>query len=329
MADLIDQSTTQALAPRWVPFWPHEGAESAQAVDTLWAGELALILLILALVFGLMLWFCVRYRRGSTADRSGQVRKTWGWEIGWTSVTLAGFLALFVWGAHLYLVLYQPPRADLEVFVVAKQWMWKTQHPGGQREINELHVPRGSVVRLVMTSQDVIHSFFIPAFRLKHDVLPGTYEVMWFRATRDGEYPLECAEFCGTQHAHMGGRITVMEPAAYAQWLTHQGASATLAQQGEALFRKYGCSGCHGANSTVHAPSLAGLYGNLVHLQDGSTVRADERYVRDSILLPKSQVVAGYAPIMPSFAGQIGDDDLLKLVAYIQSLSPVEEARSP
>jgi cytochrome c oxidase subunit 2 len=215
----------------------------------------------------------------------------------------------------------------MQIFIVGKQWMWKAQHPGGQREINELHVPLGQTVRLVLTSQDVIHSFYIPAFRLKHDVVPGQYETFWFKATEPGEFRLQCAEYCGTQHAHMGGKVVVMRPAEYAQWLTNQGSSETLAQQGEALFRKYGCSGCHGANSTVHAPSLAGVYGSLVHLEGGATVVADDRYIRDSILLPRSQIVAGYPPIMPSFAGQIGEDDLLKLVAYIQSLARIEGAQ--
>lgn len=306
---------------QWVPFWPRDASITGQVVDTIYIGELALAFLILVAVYGLMFVFCTRYWRGRPADRSGQVKKTWYWEIGWTSATLAAFFALFVWGANAYVYLYQPPPADLEIYVVAKQWMWKTQHPGGQREIDELHVPLGKTVRLLLTSEDVIHSFFVPAFRVKHDVLPGQYVTLWFRTTETGEFRLQCSEYCGSQHAHMDGSIIVMPPAAYARWLTEQGVHESLAQQGEALFRKYGCSGCHGANSTVHAPSLAGVYGSLVHLEGGATSVADERYIRDSILLPRSQIVAGYAPVMPSFAGQIGEDDLIKLVAYIQSLS--------
>jgi cytochrome c oxidase subunit 2 len=310
----------------WVPFWPKDAAVSGRAVDDVFIAELALTFAILALVFGLMIVFCLRYRRGSGADRSHQIRKTWNWEIGWTSATLAAFLGLFIWGADRYLFLYQVPPADLEIYVVAKQWMWKAEHPGGQREINELHVPLGQTVRLVLASQDVIHSFFVPAFRVKHDVVPGQYETFWFKATEPGEFRLQCAEYCGTQHAHMGGRIVVMRPAEYAGWLADQGAPQTMAQQGEALFRRFGCSGCHGVNSTVHAPSLAGLYGSVVHLEGGRTVIADDRYIRDSILLPRAQIVAGYPPIMPSFAGQIGEDDLLKLLAYIQSLGRKEAA---
>jgi cytochrome c oxidase subunit 2 len=304
----------------WVPFWPHTAAVSGEVVNNLYIAELGVCGLILLLVVALMLSFCVRYRRGSSASRADPVQKTWHWEIGWTTGSLVAFLVLFVWGAAIYIWLYRSPPGDIEIYVVGKQWMWKIEHPGGQREIDALHVPVGKTIRLVLASQDVIHSFYIPAFRIKHDVVPGTYETVWFEATKTGEFQIECSEFCGTQHAHMKGEVVVMEPTAYARWLTDQGVNQSLAQQGEALFRKYGCSGCHDAHSTVHAPSLAGLFGKLVHLQDGSTVRADERYIRDSILLPKTQVVAGYAPIMPSFSGQIGEDELIKLVAYIQSL---------
>jgi cytochrome c oxidase subunit II len=305
----------------WVPFWPRTAAVNGEVVNGIYIAELAVAGLILMTVVGLMLSFCLRYRRGTSASRANPIQKTWKWEIGWTSATLVLFLVLFVWGAAVYIWLYDSPRGDLEIYVVGKQWMWKMEHPGGQREIDALHVPVDKTVRLVLASQDVIHSFFVPAFRIKHDVVPGQYETVWFRATKTGAYKIECSEFCGTQHAHMLGQVVVMEPTAYARWLREQGMKESLAQQGEALFRQYGCSGCHDANSTVHAPSLNGLYGRLVHLQDGSTVTADERYIRDSILLPKSQVVVGYPPIMPSFSGQIGEDDLLKLIAYIQSLS--------
>ena len=305
----------------WVPFWPRTAAISAVVVNRLFIAELVLCGLILVLVFGLMLGFCVRYRRGSRASRADPTKKSWVFEIGWTAATLIAFLGLFIWGAEIYIWLYQSPPGDLEVFVVGKQWMWKIEHSGGQREIDALHVPVDKTVRLVLASQDVIHSFFIPAFRIKHDVVPGTYETIWFRTTKTGVYRIECSELCGTGHAQMIGRVFVMQPDAYAHWLTDQGVPQSLAVQGEALFRKYGCSGCHDANSTVHAPPLEGVYGSFVHLQDGSVVRADERYIRDCILEPRSFTVAGYPPIMPSFAGQIGEGDLIKLVAYIQSLA--------
>jgi cytochrome c oxidase subunit 2 len=227
-----------------------------------------------------------------------------------------------VWGGDIYVHLYNPPPNALQIFIVGKQWMWKAQHPGGQREINELHVPVNQDVRLVMASEDVIHSFYIPALRIKQDVVPGRYETMWFRANKVGRYHLFCAEYCGTDHAHMGGWVTVMNPRDFAEWLRAQGGQQTLASQGEQLFHRYGCSGCHDPGGTVRAPNLNGVYGSPVPLSDGRVVIADERYVRDSILDPKAQVAAGYQPVMPTFAGQIGEDDLAKLVAYIQSISP-------
>ena len=305
----------------WVPFWPRNAATAATPVDTLFIAELAISAVIILMVFAMIVGFGARYRAGSDASRSNLVRKSWRFEIAWTVATFAVFLGLFIYGANLYVWLYGTPPGDLEIYVVGKQWMWKMQHPGGQREIDTLHVPVGKTVRLVLASQDVIHSFFVPAFRVKRDVVPGTYETAWFTPTKIGEFRLECAEFCGTQHAHMLGSIVVMAPADYARWLADQGAEPSLAQQGEALFRSYGCSGCHGANSTVHAPPLDGLYGRIVHLQDGEAVTADEQYIRDCILQGAARIVpAGYPPIMPAFAGQIGEDDLMKLIAYIRSL---------
>lgn len=305
----------------WLPFWPKTAALQGVVVNNLYIAELALCFLILLSVLGMMLSFGVRYRRGSNASRADRVKKTWHWEIAWTTGTLIAFLVLFVWGASIYIWLYKTPPGDLEVFVLAKRWMWKFEHPGGQSEIDALHVPVGANIRLVMASQDVIHSFYVPAFRVKHDVVPGTYETIWFNATKPGSYNLECTQFCGLQHATMKGEVVAMTPTAYEQWLTDQGVHDSMAEQGEALFRRYGCSGCHGANSTVHAPSLVGLYGSLVHMQDGSVRRADERYIRDCILEPRTFTVAGYPPVMPDFSGQMSEEDLIKLTAYIQSLA--------
>jgi cytochrome c oxidase subunit 2 len=304
----------------WLPFWPRTSAVNGDVVNTLYIAELAICALIVLTVVGLMFRFCLVYRRGSSASRANLITKTWEWEIGWTAATLVLFLFGFVWGAVIYIWLYDPPPGELQIYVVGKQWMWKMEHPGGQREIDALHVPVNTTVRLVLASQDVIHSFFIPAFRIKHDVVPGTLETVWFKATKAGTYRIECTQLCGVQHANMTGEVTVMEPAAFGRWLRDQGVHESLAQQGEALFREHGCSGCHSVNSTVHAPLLNGLYGSLVHLQDGSTRVADERYLRDCILLPRTFTVAGYPPVMPDFSGQLSEDDLVKLIAYIKSL---------
>ena len=310
---------------QWIPFWPDTAAVNAVVVNNLYIAELGLSGLIMVTVVGMMLTFCIRYWRGSSASRANRVQKTWHFEIAWTVATLGAFLILFVWGAQIYIWLFQPPAADEEDYVVAKQWMWKIEHPGGQREIDALHVPINKTIKLVMASEDVIHSFFVPAFRIKHDVVPGTLETIWFKANKTGVFRLECTQYCGLQHATMTGQVDVMTAADYARWLTDQGVHDSLAQQGEAVFRAHGCSGCHGDNSTVHAPSLAGLYGTLVHLQGGSVRVADEAYIRDCILNPRSFTVAGYPPIMPDFSGQISEGEVLELVAYIKSLARAQE----
>jgi cytochrome c oxidase subunit 2 len=317
----------------WIPFWPDTASVNADSVNTLFVAELGLSCLIMVTVVAMMVGFSIRYRKGSDASRADRVQKTWHWEIGWTTATLGAFLVLFVWGAGMYIWLMQSPPGDEEVYVVGKRWMWKVEHPGGQREIDALHVPVDKTIRLVMASEDVIHSFFVPAFRIKHDVVPGTLQTIWFKANKTGTFKLECTQYCGLQHATMGGDVVVMSGPDYARWLTEQGVHGSLAEQGKALFRAHGCSGCHddnGAhpdNSTVHAPSLAGLYSTLVHLQDGSVRRADDAYIRDCILNPRSFTVAGYPPIMPDFSGQLGEDEVLKLVAYIKSLGTKEVGR--
>ena len=233
---------------------------------------------------------------------------------------------MYGWSLFLYAREESPPADAQTIYVVAKQWMWKVQHPNGVREINRLHVPLGVPVRLTMTSQDVIHSFYVPAFRVKQDVLPGRYTQLWFEATQLGTFRLFCTQYCGLDHAKMGGAVIVMRPPDYARWLRSNGAGTTLAARGAVLFRRSGCSGCHGANASVHAPDLDGLYGRVVHLADGSSVIADDAYIRDSILLPQKQVVAGYAPIMPSFQGQLGEEDLLALIAYFKAGSRTRDS---
>ena len=287
----------------------------------LFVGLIIASALVLGLLFFLLALFCVRYRAGNNIDRENRDSKSWHWEVAWTSAALVCFLGLFFWGASVFFEIYKTPEGELSVFVVAKQWMWKVQHAGGQSEINALHIPVNRPIRLVMASQDVIHSFFVPALRLKHDVVPGRYQDLQIEARVPGHYHLFCAEYCGTDHSGMIGEIVAMEQTDYAAWLTQQGPSSPLAQEGGALFRELGCSGCHGIGSAVRAPPLEGLYGKPVPLADGTTVTADDKYIRDSILLPRSQIAAGYQPLMPSFEGKISEDQLLRLVIYIKSLA--------
>ncbi|HSD00143.1 MAG TPA: cytochrome c oxidase subunit II [Casimicrobiaceae bacterium] len=313
----------------WLPL-PPEASTIAPRVDHLFYAVTAVTGTVAIAIFVTMVVFGVRYRAGSPAPRreddpQGQARTRTRIEIAWTLTPLLLFIAAFAWAARVYVARATAPPNALELYVVAKQWMWGLQHPGGQREIDEMHVPRGQPIKLVMTSQDVIHSFFVPAFRLKQDVLPGRFTEMWFTPTQAGRFHLFCAEYCGTDHSRMHGDVVVMEPAEFARWLDAHRGAPDMAGRGEALFRQFGCSGCHGENAAVHAPNLAGLFGRIVPLADGSTVIADERYVRDSILVPTKEVAAGYEPIMPSFAGQIGDEEILDLIAYIKSLANTRE----
>jgi len=310
----------------WIPFWPDTAAVNAIAVNNIYIAELAVSGLITLTVVVMLLWFSIRYRRGSTASRANRVQETWHFEIAWTTATLGAFLILFVYGAQMYIWLFTPPPADEEVYVVGKRWMWKVEHPGGQREIDALHVPIDKTIRVVLASEDVIHSFFVPAFRIKHDVVPGTLETIWFKPNKTGTFRLACTQFCGLQHATMAGEVVVMSGPDYARWLGEQGVHESLAEQGSELFRAHGCSGCHSENSTVHAPLLDGLYGTFVHLQDGSVRFADDAYIRDCIVNPRSFTVAGYPPVMPNYSGQLGEDDLLKLIAYIKSIGSKRES---
>jgi len=313
-----------------VRFWLPEASSSAPEVDHLIIALVLISCAVLALVFGLILLYLFKYRAGSGIDRGALAEKTWRLETAWTVATLIAFFGLFIWGADLYVRLFQPPADAMKIYVIAKQWMWKVEHPGGQREIDAVHVPAGRPIQLIMTSEDVIHDFSVPAFRIKYDVLPGRYETLWFSADRPGTYHLFCTQLCGVGHAAMVGEIVVMAAPSYQKWLEQNDAGETLAAAGKTLFMRYGCSGCHGGNgvggnesaSTVRAPALAGLYGSPVSLADGRVVTADDRYIRDCILLPDTQRVASYSPVMPSFAGQIGEADLIAIIAYIKSLTP-------
>jgi cytochrome c oxidase subunit 2 len=241
----------------------------------------------------------------------------------WVVIPLAIVMVIFFWGARVYFYIYRPPPDAEDLYVLGKQWMWKVQHPGGQREINEVHAPLNRPVRLILSSQDVIHSFYVPAFRIKQDVLPGRYTVVWFRATQPGTYHLFCAEYCGTGHSTMVGRVVVLDPQRYQEWLTGSTPERPPAEAGAKLFTSLGCNNCHG----VQAPTMAGLFMSTRTLSDGRTVVADEQYLRESILDSTTKIAAGYAPLMPSFRGQLTEEQLMELVAYIKSLREPSQLR--
>ena len=317
--------------------WLPEASAHASRVDILLAGLLLISLAVLGLVFGLMMLNIIRFRVGSRVPVSAETvaHKSWRFEIGWTATTLAVFFALFVWAARLYVVGFQPPPGAIQIYVTGKQWMWKVQYPGGQREINALHVPLGRPVQLLLTSEDVIHDFSIPVLRVKHDVLPGRYQSLWFIATQAGAFRFYCTQFCGIGHSRMTGTLIVLTPTDYASWLGQTPASGSLATKGEALFIHNGCSGCHvsqpyapGADDTSRAPSMVGLYGSEITGADGQHIRVDNAFLHDAILHtgPTHGEAAAYATRMPSYRGVLGEEDVAALVAYLQTLSP---SRSP
>ncbi|AOE60346.1 cytochrome c oxidase subunit II [Pseudomonas corrugata] len=300
--------------------WPEQASSYAGQVDWLVITFTAMMFLFVFPVFLCLLVFSFRYRQGSRVPRDHRPVGNHKIEIVWIAVPFIGAMILFVLSSYLYYVSRTPPPDAMQIHVVAKQWMWKFQHPGGQREINALHVPVGRAIKLDLISQDAIHSLYFPVMRNKQDALPGSYTHMWFKANKTGVFEGKCAEYCGTNHSTMRVRLVVLKPQEYAQWLQQSQTSESLAEQGEALFRQFGCSGCHAESSQVHAPPLEGLYGRKVALADGTFVVADDNYIRDSIQLPQKQITAGYQPIMPTFTNVLDEEAVIRLTAYLKSL---------
>jgi cytochrome c oxidase subunit 2 len=312
---------------RDIGFMPEQASTVAGDVDALYLFLWAVTTFFTVLIAALIIYFAIRYRRRRDDEPPPpKTRTDMRLELTWTFVPLALVLVMFWWGARVLYSQLRPPTDTLDIDVVGKQWMWKIQHRStGRREINELHVPAGRAVRLLMASQDVIHSFYVPAFRVKQDVIPGRYTSVWFEATKPGTYHLFCTEYCGTQHSGMIGKVIVMEPARYEAWLAGT-SDEPAAASGERLFNAFGCATCHGQR----APTLAGIWGQPRRLADGRTVTADEAYMRESILYSTEKIVEGFQPIMPSYRGQISEEQLMHLLAYIKSLSqPVNREVRP
>jgi cytochrome c oxidase subunit 2 len=300
--------------------FPEQASTIAARVDGLYTFLLGVAVFFSSLIFLLILYFAIKYRRRPGHTRAQQVGTHNLLEAAWILIPLAITMVVFVWGAKLYaMVMLSPPADALEVYAIGKQWMWKFQHPGGQREIDALHVPVGHAVKMTMTSQDAIHSFYVPAFRIKMDVVPGRYTTIWFEASKPGVYHLFCAEYCGTDHSRMRGEVIALPPTQYQEWLRSNREVEPMATAGARLYQQMGCAMCHG---TALAPALEGIFGSSVQLANGERVLADEAYMRESILNPRARLVAGYAPIMPTFQGQLSEEDLTQLVAYIKSLAP-------
>src|SRR6202789_3727392 len=312
--------------PTNFPLWPEQASTMARHVDALYIFLLLVTGAMALLVFGCIIFFAARYRH-RPGIHAEQIEGSNPLEITWSAIPFLVFMVIFGWGAVVFFQERTPPTDATEVYVVAKQWMWKREHAEGQREINELHVPVGRDVKLIMTSQDVIHSFFVPVFRMKQDVLPGRYTVAWFRATKPGTYHLFCAEYCGTQHSGMIGSIVVMEPAQYEAWMSG-GPAGPLSVTGEKIFAELGCSTCHRSDTQGRGPNLQGVFGNPVALADGRTQIADENYIREGILDPGAKRVKEFQPIMPTFQGLVSEEQVNALVAYIKSISAAKPENS-
>jgi len=315
-----------------VPLFPDQASRQAQSVDLLYFALLIFSGLVVLTVLILVLYFGIRYRASADVDRRGRILRTLPFEMTWIVMFTVVGLALFTWAAGVYFNLQRPPKDAATIYVVGKQWMWKLRHPSGPEEINTLHVPVGEPIKLVMTSQDVIHSFYVPAFRVKQDVLPQQYTTMWFTPSKPGTYHLYCAEYCGAEHSEMTGQVIVMRPNEYEQWLSSQGGQAVGATpgtpqapmyvEGANVFNQFNCGACHTRDSQKRAPRLDGIFGRPVRLQNGETVIADAQYIRESIFRPNAKISAGYdqPSLMPTYRGQINEKQLQALVRFIQSL---------
>ncbi len=319
----------------WIPFIPESASTMSWKVDALYFYLSGVTVFFTLLISIILVFFVIRYRRRTPYEIPRPIAGSHKLETLWTVIPFVIAMTMFAWGARVYFEQYSPPENAIEIYVVGKQWMWKVQHSTGQREINELHIPVGRKVKLIMTSEDVIHDFFVPAFRMKADVVPGIYTSEWFEATKPGTYHLFCAEYCGMNHSGMIGSVIVMEPREFDNWLSGNAGNQTPAVAGQQLYQSLGCVSCHGANGEGgRGPTLAGLFGRQTLLSTGQTVRADEAYIRESIINPQAKLVAGFGPIMPTFQGQVSEDQLVQLLAFIKSLQivspqPATPAQSP
>ena len=311
------------------PFFPQQASAQAGQVDAIYFFMVAVTAFFSILIAGLVVLFAIKYRRRHRDEIGHAIHGSLALELLWTVIPFFIVMVMFAWGAKVFFDMYRPPAGAMEIYVVGKQWMWKAQHMDGQREINELHVPVGRPVKLIMGSEDVLHSYYIPAFRVKADVIPGRYNVLWFTATKPGTYHLFCAEYCGTKHSGMVGSVIAMEPQAFQAWLGGGGASESPVAAGEKLFSDLTCNTCHMTESQGRGPMLRNLFNKPVELQNGQTVIADEAYLRESIVNPQAKVVAGFQPIMPTFQGLVTEEQLLQLISYVKSLSAEGAAPAP
>lgn len=308
----------------WIPLFPEQASTFAWEVDALYFYLIAISIFFTVAVVAAVSFFVVKYREKEKFANGAEIHGSVPLELFWSFIPFVISMTIFLGGAIIYYKQYRPPENTMEIYVVGKQWMWKAQHQTGQREINELHVPVGRKIKLTMTTEDVLHDFYIPAFRTKADVVPGRYSTIWFEATKPGKYHIYCAEYCGLNHSGMGGWIYVMEQRDFDNWLSGNVSGQTPVEAGQDLFmNKLGCASCHAGGPTQRGAKLEGIYGKDVKFTDGQTLKRDDEYIRNSILNPAGHIVEGFQPIMPTFKGQVTEEQLVSLVAYIKSLSGV------
>jgi len=309
------------------PLFPEQASSVSPLVDGLYLGLVAITGVVSLLIWVVIFYFAIKYRRRPDNELAQEQEPPAALEMTWIIIPTIIFIVIFVAGAWVFFRINRVPSNALEVYATGRQWMWKFQHPTGQREINTLHVPVGRPVKITMASEDVIHSLWFPSFRVKADVLPNRFRVMWFEATKTGTFHIFCAEYCGTKHSGMVGSVVVMEATEYQRWLAG-GSEGSLASQGEKLFAKYACNTCHMDTATGRGPVLAGLYGKSRPLTTGQDILVDDNYIRESILNPTAKVAAGFQPIMPTFQGQVSEDDMIRLLSYVKSI-PAPGAQAP
>ncbi|MGI8639084.1 MAG: cytochrome c oxidase subunit II [Pyrinomonadaceae bacterium] len=306
----------------WVPLFPEQASTFAWQVDGLYFYITAVSAFFTIAVVVAIIFFFIKYREKEKYETGAEIHGSIALETAWSIIPFIISMTIFLGGAVVFYNQYRPPAETTEIYVVGKQWMWKFQHGTGQREINDLHIPVGRNIKLTMTTEDVIHDLFIPAFRTKVDVVPGRYSHIWFNATKPGKYHLFCAEYCGLNHSGMGGTVYVMEQRDFDNWLSGNVSGQTPVEVGQDLFEnKLGCASCHAGGANQRGAKLEGLFGTDVKLTTGQTVTANDEYIRNSILNPGGQIVEGYQPIMPTFKGQVTEEQLIQLVAYVKSLS--------
>ena len=307
-----------------IPLFPEQASTLAPRVDNLYLFIVAVTAFFALVVTIVVIVFAVKYRTDDPLAVGARIHGSSPLELAWSIIPLAIAMVMFAWSADVFFDLQRPPDQALEIYATGKRWMWKFQHIDGQNEINELHVPLGRAVKVTFTSEDVLHSLFFPAFRTKADAIPGRYSSVWFSATKLGEFHIFCAEYCGTRHSGMVGKVVVMEPAAYQAWLTGGVVGGSLSKRGEQLFSDLSCNTCHRNDGSGRGPSLVNKFGQPQQLADGTSVTMDEAYVRESILTPQIKVAAGYTPLMPTFQGLLSEENVIALVEYVKTLKAPE-----